>query len=145
MHDASHEERCLLGQAESGCPGCREFLASVQAASDAAQRAAVPPPAWLDAQVLGRTVLARLVRPRWSRIGLSLAAAAAALALIFVPMGKRSDNLHWTNGIERDITRLDSELAAISKEVALQSDTVEFDQDLDRIEAMATSLKKQKL
>jgi hypothetical protein len=159
MHDASHEERCLLLQAgelapeearlweaeSHACPGCRAFLASLQAASAAARRAAVPAPAWLDARVLGRAAPARLARPRWSRIGLSLAAAAAALALIFLPAGKRSNNLHWTNGIERDLTRLDSELADVSKDMALSSDSMELDADIRRIEELTKGLKKQAL
>jgi len=158
MHDATHEERCLLLQAgelspqearfwqaeSAACPGCREFLASLQAASDAAQRAAVAPAAWLDAKVLGHAA-PRVVRPRWTRIGLGLAAALAAAALVVLPSLREKPNLSWTNGIEKDLARMDDELADISKEVAVHSETVEFYQDLDHIEAMAKSLKKQKL
>lgn len=159
MHDAAHEDRCLLLQAgelspeearlweaeSRACPGCCEFLVCLRVASDAARRAAVPPPARLDASVMGRCVPARIWRPRWRRISLGLAAAAAALALLFLPVGRSSNNLHWTNGIERDITRLDSELADISQDIALTSDAVELDADISRIEEMAKGLKKQAL
>ncbi|MBI5240803.1 MAG: hypothetical protein HY926_10050 [Elusimicrobia bacterium] len=142
MHDERHEERCLLdGSGIEGCAECRAFLAAMEAASDSARRAALEPPAWLDAQVLG----GRASRPRWSWVGASLAAACAAAALVVIPTLRVPPNLSWTNGIEKDLARMDKELADISKQVAVDSEAIEFYQDLDRIERMAQSLKQQKL
>jgi len=157
MHDAAHEERCLLlqagelapeearrFQAEShACPACREFLASLAMTSAAARRAAVAPPAGLDAQVLGRAVPARVWRPRWPRISLGLAAAAAALALVVLPVRERSEDLHWANGIERDIARMDQDLDEISRSLTAVSDSYEIDAGLSHVEEMAQSLKRQ--
>ncbi|MCX5795155.1 MAG: hypothetical protein NTY77_06670 [Elusimicrobia bacterium] len=146
MHDAAHEERCLLEDSGAeGCSECRAFLAAMNAASDSAQRAALTPPAWLDAEVISRAAPPLVVRPRWRRISLGLAAIAAGLALLFLPVGRSSNNLHWTNGIERDITRLDSELADISQDIASTSDAIELDADIGRIEDMAKGLKRQAL
>lgn len=145
MHDAAHEERCLLeGSGAEGCSECRAFLAAMNAASESAQRAALTPPARLDAQVLDRAA-PQAPRPRWSWVGASLAAACAALALVMLPSLRVQPVLSWTNGIEKDLARMDSELADLANEVAVQSETVEFDQDLDRIERMARRLRQQKL
>jgi hypothetical protein len=142
MHDASHEERCLLeGSGAQGCAECRAFLAAMNAASDSARRAALAPPAWLDAQALGATA----PRPRWPWVGASLAAAAAALALVVLPSLSQKPNLSWANGLETDLASADAELSDISKSVALNTELVEIYQDLDRIERMAQRLRQQKL
>ena len=142
MHDASHEERCLLeGSGAAGCSECRAFLAEMKAASESARRAALVPPAWLDAQVLGETA----PRPRWSWLGAGLAAACAAAALVVVPSIRMQPNLSWTNGIETDLASADAELADISKNAALNTELVELQQDLDRVERMARRLERQKL
>ncbi len=144
MHDERHEERILLGERDAAleaCPGCREFRAALGAASDSARGAALTPPAWLDARVLGRGAPSA----RWSWFGAGLAAACAAAALVVLPSLRPQPSLHWTNGLERDIAAVDAELADLSKQVALQAETVEFTQDLEHIEAMAKRLKRQKL
>ncbi|MDD5627506.1 MAG: hypothetical protein PHU21_00460 [Elusimicrobia bacterium] len=144
MHDSSHEERILLGApdaAADSCPGCREFRAALQTACDCAARAALKPPAWLDARVLGR----QAPRPRRSWLVPSLVSAVAAAALLVLPSLREQPNLNWRNGIEKDLARMDAELAGISKEVAVQAEAEEFYQDLDHLEAMTKRLRKQEL
>jgi hypothetical protein len=146
MHDASHEERCLLqGSGAEGCAECRAFLAAMSAASDSARRAALAPPSWLDARVLGRTAPRRASQPRWSWLGASLAAGIAALALAILPSLSRKPNLSWANDIETDLARMDSELADLSDEVTVNAEAVELYRDLDRLERMAQRLEQQRL
>lgn len=150
MHDQSHEDRCLrlsAGELSAGeaaqarqCAECRSQLETLRQASDWAARAAVALPAGLNERVAGR--LERRSAPALKWAALALAALAVTL---YIPRLRqdRASELHWSNGLERDMARADAALERLSRSMVAESEALELDEDLKDLDRSMRSLGRQ--
>ncbi|HAH04990.1 MAG TPA: hypothetical protein DCM05_00470 [Elusimicrobia bacterium] len=156
MPELGHEDLCVLFHAGElppdeaaafekhlpSCPACREALEALRGASQAAAMVLPEPPKGLGALAAAAVLLQD--RPRSLRpLGFALAFAALALALYVASPKREEHSLKWTNGIESDLARVETDLGRLSQEIALGADPAELDEDLDGLEESARSLKRQ--
>ena len=71
--------------------------------------------------------------------------AAAAAALMFIPWRRGDENLHWSNGLEKDIAKVAAEIEELSEGYTQSADAGEMGTEFKNLEETARSLRKQYL
>lgn len=150
MHDQGHEDLCVLqhaGEAPAGfeatlsfCPECRALLEDLRAGTLLAARAAVPPPAHLQARVHASFL------PGPSRL-LPRALALAALSVIAV-MAVRWDGGpreagQGSDALELDLARAQYRLEVLAESIGRGHELMELDDDIRVLQSDAATLRRQ--
>jgi hypothetical protein len=150
MHDASHDDLCVLAHAGeapaeaaavvAACPGCRPLLEDLRRGSGWASRAAEAPPAALEARVLaglgdrGPSWAAAPVLGR--ALALAALCAAAAVVMRWEPAGRHDD-------LDADLARVRSELDALAETVGRGHELSDLEDDIRVLQGDAAALRRQ--